>query len=242
MKILGIETATAVCAAAVVEHGSVCSEHSLNTPHVHSEKLIALIDRTLGTIGMGIESLDGIAISIGPGSFTGLRIGLSVAKGLAYAHSKPLLAVPTLKALASNTLRCQQAKPGELILSMIDARRDEVFSAGYRATGSNLDEIMETRLRSLEEVYQQVRNESRVIVSGDGAEKFQQFLMKMKSEDASRFLILPPEQRMCSASAVGLLGEAMLLRREVADTASLEPMYMKDFYTLVKTQHEQVHQ
>src|SRR5258706_14324961 len=104
MKILGIESATVVCAAAIIENGCVRSERTLIAPRIHSEKIISLIDESLDDANITPTELEGVAVSIGPGSFTGLRIGLSVAKGLAYALDKPIVAVPTLEALAANTV------------------------------------------------------------------------------------------------------------------------------------------
>src|SRR5712692_6734191 len=100
MIVLGIETATAVCGAAIVEDAGVRAEASIEAEHIHSEKLISLIDEALNRATIPFSSIDSVAVSIGPGSFTGLRIGLSVAKGLVYAGGKSLAAVSTLEALA----------------------------------------------------------------------------------------------------------------------------------------------
>ena len=103
MIVLGIETATAVCAVALVDDDVVRAERRYEIPQAHSEKLMECVDDCLKSAGLALSSIDGIAISIGPGSFTGLRIGLSVAKGLAFATDKPVVGVPTLEALAVTT-------------------------------------------------------------------------------------------------------------------------------------------
>ncbi len=135
MIVLGIETATAVCAVALVDDDVVRAERRYEIPQAHSEKLMECVDDCLKSAGLILSSIDGIAISIGPGSFTGLRIGLSVAKGLAFAAGKPLVGVPTLEALALQPVRKDIGEADDVIVPMIDARRDEVYTAIFRRHG-----------------------------------------------------------------------------------------------------------
>ncbi len=239
MKILGIESATAVCAAAVVEDGSVLSECSLVEPHIHSEKMVTLVDRALNEAGLKPQALDATAVSIGPGSFTGLRIGLSVAKGLAFALDKPIVSVPTLEALAAKAVRRRPVEENSLICCLLDARRDEVYVAGFRQEGELLEEVAAARAAHLEELANLMAGQTRIIVSGDGAEKFRKYLEGKNSAMSGKLSFLSARESQCSASAVALLGEEKFLRGEVADVTSLEPLYVKDFYTLVNTQHQQ---
>ena len=127
MKILGIETATSVCAAAIVDDGDVLTEQWIEAQHSHSEKLITLIDKCLQTVNCELKSLAGIAVSIGPGSFTGLRIGLSVAKGLSYASGVPLVSIPTLKALAWNAVTFNLVKQNEIKKTNLSLERSFIF-------------------------------------------------------------------------------------------------------------------
>ena len=240
MKILGIETATAVCGAAVVVDGVPRVERSIEAPHVHSEKLMTLIDECLQISGIDLRDCDGIAVSIGPGSFTGLRIGLSVAKGLAYAAGKPVISVPTLEALAWRAIHQHLTHEGDLILPMIDARRDEVYTATYRHSDAKLEEVTSARAIALKEITNSIGLANRVIVLGDGVEKFQHFLMKTESVTRSKIIAPPREARTCSALSVALRGEAKLVRGQRDDLSGLEPLYVKDFFTLVKTQHQLV--
>lgn len=99
MNLLGIETSTAACGVAVVSDGGMNVERSIVEAHIHSEKLLTLVRTVLGEAKIGLNEIDAVAVSIGPGSFTGLRIGLSSAKGLCYALEKPLLTVPTFDAI-----------------------------------------------------------------------------------------------------------------------------------------------
>jgi tRNA threonylcarbamoyladenosine biosynthesis protein TsaB len=240
MKILGIESATAVCAASVVENGGVLSERMLVEPHIHSEKMISLVDEALANAASTLQVLDAIAVSIGPGSFTGLRIGLSVAKGLAYALDKPIVPVPTLEALAANAIRQNFVDDSAgVICCLIDARRDEVYAACYRKNGEGLEEIIKTSSMHLEELKNLLHDEPRSIVVGDGAEKFHKYLKSMNSEGQVTCSFPPAPKSLCNASSVALLGEKKMKRGEHVDVTSLEPVYVKDFYTLVKTQRQE---
>ncbi len=240
MKILAVETATAVCGVALIEDETPRSERSLSVPHVHSEKLVTLIDEVLRETQLSLQTIDGIAVSAGPGSFTGLRIGFSTVKGLAFAHDIPLVAVPTLKALAYNVIRHRIFKPEDIVLPLIDARREDVYAAQYKVQENNLAELMEVRICSLSEVYQHLPKQERVIVLGDGAEKFRNFLKKEHASDSTRFINPESLHCVCSASSVGIIGGMMLRNGDVAETASLEPLYIKDFYTTMKRQQAQV--
>jgi tRNA threonylcarbamoyladenosine biosynthesis protein TsaB len=235
VTILAIETATAVCAAAVIRDGAVLGGTQVESRHVHSEKLLPLIDEALCAAGIAPPEVDGIAVSIGPGSFTGLRIGLSVAKGLAYAWGKPLIPVHTLEALAMHALEQSLDVSGGLLLPMIDARRSEVYTAVYRRMDGHPEEIIAPRAAQIRDLVAFLPEESPVVVMGDGAVKFQAFLELGTSPVLSRFIFPSPEARRCSASAVGLLGERSLAAGQTAGIGDLEPLYVKDFQSLVQT-------
>lgn len=128
MRILAIETATAACTVAVTRGDEVLSELTLQVPRAHSTWLMPLVDQAVRASGVARQDLDLIAAGTGPGSFTGLRIGLSTAKALAFALGKPVVGVPTLKALAYGT----GAQMG-IVVPMLDARRGEVYTGIYVA-------------------------------------------------------------------------------------------------------------
>lgn len=127
--ILGIETATEVCSTALVQEGKIVAEQSLKEKNIHSEKLLTMIDEVLTNASCPVKNLHAIAVSIGPGSFTGLRIGLSTAKGLALSCNIPLLAVPTLDGIAESYRVTTPKK--KKFCAMIDAKRNEAFYAFY---------------------------------------------------------------------------------------------------------------
>jgi tRNA threonylcarbamoyladenosine biosynthesis protein TsaB len=231
MKVLGIETATIVCAAAVVENGKLLSEKYLTAPHIHSEKLLTVIAQVLDTN----KYYDAVAISIGPGSFTGLRIGLSVAKGLTFASGKPLLAISTLEALAFNFILHDKVRDGALICPLIDARRDEFYTALYRANGNGLSIIMEQQDKKFEDLLNIFPDEE-INFIGDGVEKFKK-LSQEKGLDKNFWIFADGLINLCSAGSVALLGEKKLFKNAIENLADLEPVYIKDFQTIVKTQH-----
>ncbi|MBI1804015.1 MAG: tRNA (adenosine(37)-N6)-threonylcarbamoyltransferase complex dimerization subunit type 1 TsaB [Ignavibacteriae bacterium] len=233
MNVLGIETATAVCGAALAEDGRIVAENWFEAQHTHSEKLVILIDRTLQSCHRTVSQLDAIAVSIGPGSFSGLRIGLSVAKGLAIACNLPIVAVPTLRALALRAITERFVGQQGYILPMIEARRGEVYTALYEMRAESLNEIVAPRAVSASECSTMIpEDDLPVIVMGDGAEKF--------AEHWPRITIPPREKRLCSAALVAVTGEQLVRRGSIVDTATLEPFYVKEFYTTMKLQHNKV--
>ena len=238
MTLLALETATSVCAAALIRNGVVITEHSVELPRVHSEKLLLLVDGACSTAGISIDSVDAFVVSIGPGSFTGLRIGLSVAKGLSYSLDKPLVAVPTLEALAYHTARSIQKKKHEWILPMIDARRDDVYCAVYRDTGCWLEEIAPAHSTTLDGVMKTISGYNEVLITGDAVEKYQKYTRLKRFGPSCKITIPPQDHLACRASSVGLLGEHRFTRGEAADISSLEPFYVKDFYPPVHPYHE----
>ena len=127
MKILAVDTATKSCSVAIIEAGSVCAELTTLKEQTHSKHLMELIHKGLGISGYSAADIDGLAVTIGPGSFTGLRIGVSTIKGLAHALDKPVVGISSLDVLA-----WQCADRAYLICPLLDARKGEVYSATYR--------------------------------------------------------------------------------------------------------------
>lgn len=133
MRVLGLDSSTLVAGIAVIEDEKVIMEGFLQTRKMHSERLLPLIDTWMRQAELSLEELDGIAVTIGPGSFTGLRIGISTAKGLAQGLGKPLVGTPTLDVLALNL-----AGASGLICPILDARKGEVYTAVYCSPAPNL--------------------------------------------------------------------------------------------------------
>jgi tRNA threonylcarbamoyladenosine biosynthesis protein TsaB len=233
--ILGIETATAVCAVALAEKGIVIGERSLEGRHIHAEELTVLLRDVCEAANVAPSGLEAIAVSIGPGSFTGLRIGLSVAKGLAFAASLPLVAVPTLEALAMQGARVAE-RSARYFLPMLDARRGEVYAGLYRREGDILREVMAVAAMGYAGVTKSLPACENVVFLGDAVDLYSEYLRREKGPEHSTMIMLPRHQRISTAATVALLGERLFRSGERADLAAVEPFYLKEFFTTMKIQ------
>ncbi len=178
-KILAIDTASNSCSAGVFEKDSILSELCVNTDVTHSKNLMSMIDTALKLAGLKIGDMDAIAAVKGPGSFTGLRIGISAAKGLALAAEKPLIGISSLEALAMGASKFA----GQLLIcSMIDARRGEVYFAGYKYKENLLFPELEKQAVKPEKALLQI-NEPAVFV-GDGVSKYKDLITSKLKEKA----------------------------------------------------------
>lgn len=218
MRILALETATTVCGAALMENGVLCAERELLQQNAHAENIMRLIDEVLMTAGCSPASVQAIGVSAGPGSFTGLRIGFSVAKGLAYALDKKLVTIPTLFALAFRAVESGSVNE-DVVVAAIDARRDEVYCSCYRVTG--MMPVWENEALTLDELGQRL-DTTPFAITGDACGKVQATI-------GGTAVALPFSR--CSASTIAALAETAALAGEATDPASAEPLYVKEFYT-----------
>lgn len=165
-KILCIETSGINCSVAIAENNVLLSEKSENKgKFTHTESLHLFIEEILESVKLSFKAIDAVAISSGPGSYTGLRIGVSAAKGLCFALGKPLISVPTLQILAS-----QITGDNHYIIPMLDARRMEVYSAVF---DDHFNEIQVTEAKILDEnSYLEWLDKGKVVFLGDGSDKF----------------------------------------------------------------------
>lgn len=217
-KILSIETSTTVCSVAITVDGSTLASQKLFLEKSHSTLLTVVIEQTMRQVGMEMKELDAIAVSKGPGSYTGLRIGVSTAKGLCYALDKPLIAVNTLLVMANEVNRQNHSQA--LLCPMIDARRMEVYTALYDA---ELNELEKTSAKILEEnSFDETLNQKQVLFFGNGADKF--MALKIGVVNAVFIDDITP-----SAWSVGLLANQAFLKSDFEDVAYFEPFYLKDF-------------
>jgi tRNA threonylcarbamoyladenosine biosynthesis protein TsaB len=229
VTVLGIETATSVCAVALVEGASVRIEEGVEERHVHAEKLLFLVDRVLKTSRQLLGNLDGIAVSIGPGSFTGLRVGLSVGKGLSFAADVPLVGVPTLESLAQRIVDASLPDRPEHVLAAIDARRDEVYCQLFQIGDVHYHPVWHPRDCSVAAVIEELGDRD-VLLVGDGSPKLLRFLEGREGEPACRMTAAAPEVARCSAGTVALMGQRLLEEGKKDDLSRLEPRYIKDFF------------
>ncbi|MCX6244478.1 MAG: tRNA (adenosine(37)-N6)-threonylcarbamoyltransferase complex dimerization subunit type 1 TsaB [Bacteroidetes bacterium] len=234
--ILHIETATPVCSVALSRDGRVLGLKETSEKNSHSSVLTVFIRDIINSAGVSFSDLDAVAVSEGPGSYTGLRIGVATVKGLCYAIEKPLIGIPTLQAMAvgmtevggrrsevrnrTSDLRHQTSDIGLLICPMIDARRMEVFSALYEERGK---EVRETRAEIIDEnSFSAYLEKNRILFAGDGA-------MKCKSILEHHPHAVFAEDFQPSAKFMIALSEEKYSQKKFEDLAYFEPYYLKDF-------------
>ncbi|MCC8423432.1 tRNA (adenosine(37)-N6)-threonylcarbamoyltransferase complex dimerization subunit type 1 TsaB [Mucilaginibacter sp. UR6-11] len=218
--ILQIETATTVCSVALAQDGNVIAVKQLDERNIHAEVITLYIDELLTTAGLQYSELAAVAVSSGPGSYTGLRIGVSTAKGLCFALDKPLIAIETLDAMAEGIIALEDIEPKTLLCPMIDARRMEVYTALFDAAGNV---VKPTSAEIIDEYsFAEELKDNQILFFGDGAKKCQEVLEKNTN---AKFI---PD---FTNSAAHLTKKAAqkFLNGEFEDVAYFEPFYLKDF-------------
>jgi tRNA threonylcarbamoyladenosine biosynthesis protein TsaB len=218
MKILGIDTSTSCGSVGLIDGDSVIAEYLLDIPSTHSERLLSSIECVLEQARCSIETLDGWAISLGPGSFTGLRIGVSTIKGLVFATEKPVAGVPTLDALASNV-----SPTPYLICPILDARKGEVYTSFYRYDNEDtLARVSAYQAISPETLVKKI--EEKTIFLGNGVPTYRDYLRNALPTLAS---FVPVPLNLSYGSTVARLGLERIQRNEVLDLSTFTPIYIR---------------
>ena len=222
--LLSLETSSPVCSVALhrIADGSLVGQSELRLDKSHSTHLTILIEQLLVNTGHALTDLTAVAVSDGPGSYTGLRIGAAAAKGLCFALDIPLVAVSTLKALAAQVAVGTASAEKFLFCPMLDARRMEVYTAIYTHAGEEV--LAPTPLLLDAGTLAEQLAQHPVLFFGHGAAKFQALL----GEHAHAGFLVGVE---ASAVAVGQLAVAAYHRQELQDVAYYEPFYLKEVYT-----------
>ena len=224
-RILSIETSTSICSVAIHEQGELIALAEIKEPGAHAEKLLLLVDELFEKAGLSFADLDAVAVSQGPGSYTGLRIGVSTAKGIAYALEIPLIGINTLQAMAAS----QSVAPGDYVVAVLDARRKEVYTQTF---GDSLQELSPIEAVVLEEgVFASILEKGRVYFVGDGVEKVKE---EVKSANA---LFIADWAISLSAKNMGVLASEKYARQEWEDLAYFVPNYLKEFKALQSTKN-----
>ncbi len=214
--ILNIETATKNCSVSIAKDGdTICLRESNEEHYSHAERLHVFIEELVKEANITFNTLDAIAVSKGPGSYTGLRIGVSAAKGLCFALNIPLIAVDTLEGLA----RAIHVKEGELIVPMIDARRLEVYSAVYDYKGAQIENIVAKVID--DNAFKGLLDQQSIHFLGDGAKKCRPIIKHPHA--------VFHENYWPSAENMGELSYQKFIKKDFEDVAYFEPYYLKDF-------------
>ncbi len=225
--ILQIETATTVCSVALAKDGKTMAFKQVDQRNIHAEVITVFIEELLVETGSHYADIDAIAVSCGPGSYTGLRIGISTAKGLCFALDKPLIAIETLESMAQgiiddttilSTFNLQLSTL--LLCPMIDARRMEVYTAIFNTKGEN---IVPTAAEIIDEnSFTDLLKENQILFFGDGAEKCREVL---GSNPNAHFL----SGFTNSATHLTKKAAEKFTQKDFEDVAYFEPFYLKDF-------------
>ena len=216
MRILAIESATLAGGAALLDGERLVGETTLSIALTHSERMMAVVDRLLVDCGWSPKDLEGLAVSIGPGSFTGLRVGVATVKGLALALDLPVAPVPTLDALAA-TLPFAAAP----VCPLLDARKGEVYCSLYRWQGEVMTREWDYLALSPEAAAARLRGP--VIVLGDGVAACRPYLARL----GDAVMEAPPARRQPAPGVVAHLGHALLAAGKGMDAEALTPFYLR---------------
>ncbi|MBA7654948.1 tRNA threonylcarbamoyladenosine biosynthesis protein TsaB [subsurface metagenome] len=220
MRILGIETSTMTGSVALMDEERLIAEYTLNLRETHTSRLMPAIDRILKDASLTLKDLDGIAVSLGPGSFTGLRIGIATAKGLAQGLNIPIVGIPTLDGLAFNLFHCK-----DLICPILDARKGEVYCALYRNRKRLTKHMACEPDELLKKIALRVKGQgSRAIFLGDGIEVYGDLIKKKLGKKA---VFAPKARRLPSASSIAELGLRKLRGKKKSELSTLKPIYVR---------------
>jgi tRNA threonylcarbamoyladenosine biosynthesis protein TsaB len=227
-RILCLETSTEVCSAAIVEDGIVTGFREDITGQNHSKLLTVFIAQLLESNRLEASDFDAVAVSEGPGSYTGLRIGVSVAKGFCYAASIPMIAISSLEAMTSHVIEHKekfhlQIRSTDLFAPMIDARRMEVYTAIY---SSNLQLVQKINALVVDQdSFQEFTVSSRLFLFGNGSAKCSDILINPN--------IIYIDGILASSRHMATLADQKFQKGEFVDVAYFEPYYLKDFIATV---------
>lgn len=219
MKILGIDTSTMAANVAVLEDDKLICEYTINTKKTHSQKLMPMIENMLKLSDLEIKDIDAIAICVGPGSFTGLRIGMATAKAMAHVNNIPLIGVNSLEILGTNMDLCNRK-----ICSILDAQRNQVYMNKYILEDNKIKELEEISIKPIDELLEELSsNDEQWVLVGEAVYKY-----KEKIESISNITIPSPANNITKASSLCLVGrDKMLANEDVYNCYDINPMYIR---------------
>lgn len=217
MLILSVDSSASPASVCLYEDGKVIADYYLNTGFTHSQTLMAMTESVLKISGKTSEDIGVYAVNSGPGSFTGVRIGVSAVKGMAFAGDKPCVEVSTLESMAYN-FRGNHA----LVCACMDARRHQVYNAVFHVNGGGIERLTEDRAISVDDLLRELGSvNGEIILVGDGAE------LVFSSTDNPRITLAPPHLRYQRAVCTAMAAEEKFNRGEVVSPAALMPRYLR---------------
>jgi len=228
LRVVGIDTSTFTGGIALIDNGQVVAEYSAYVTRRNSESLMGVLEEMLRDLDWEARDLQGVAVAIGPGSFTGIRIGVTMAKVLGYSLDIPIGQVVTLDAIAQNVVFAKS-----LVCPIVCARRDLVYNAAYRADGPDLEKVIDYNVGKITEVIDNIKARSylenqrhdydKVLFLGDGAIKHRQVIEERLGNQAA---IGPPWYLGPRPGVVAVMGQRQIAVGNVVDPRDLVPLYM----------------
>ena len=216
MLICSVDSSATPASVCLFEDDKIIAEYYLNTGFTHSQTLMAMLESVLKISGKRADDIDLYAVNSGPGSFTGVRIGVSAVKGMAYAQDKPCVEVSTLESMAYNFLDSHT-----IVCACMDARRKQVYHGLFRVDGDRIERLCEDKAIAIEELLSGLPNGEEIILVGDGAE------LVYQSAEEPAVKLAPPNLRYQRASSVALAAVETYNRGEVVSPAALMPRYLR---------------
>lgn len=216
MKLLALDTSSKIATIALLDNDELMGEYTLNHKKSHSEKLMPMIEELLNSCNIKAKEIDVFAVSLGPGSFTGLRIGIATMATMAQALDKKIVGVPTLEALAYNLFNIKS-----LICPIIDGQRNLVYTGLYQWIDGNMVEIMEQQIIDIDELINILKEEEEIFFTGDGLERFSK---KLQDGLGDQFAIPPSKLLIPSAAS---LAEVAKIKIEKNIKLDISPIYMR---------------
>lgn len=219
MKILAVDTSATAASVAVAEENKLIGEFSINTALTHSQTLMPMVDELLKNTGLSVNDIDAVAVNAGPGSFTGVRIGVAAVKGIAFPKNLPCVSVSTLESMAYNMLGNDC-----IVCSVMDARCSQVYNALFRVKGCTVTRMTDDRALSLTDLKNELRNiNEKVVLVGDGAVLCSKFL----GEELENIMLAPFNNRIQTASSVAYAAFEKINNGETVKSDELMPVYLR---------------
>lgn len=219
MNILAFESSAKAASVALLQDGKLLAEYTQNSGQTHSRTLMQMAENLLSNCDCSVKDVDAVAVAAGPGSFTGVRIGMAAAKGLAWGREIPCCGVSTLEAMVTGAAMCDG-----VYCACMDARREQVYNALFRVEGRTVTRICDDRAISLAELEKELKNVGEtVFLVGDGATLCYNTL----NESVPALHLLPEHLRQQRGSGVALAAYRKLLAGEDASALSLTPNYLR---------------
>ena len=225
MKILAIDTSSEICSIAVLKDRDLITKRDLNNSLTHSQKLMPMLDEVLKSCKLKLNDFDLLSCCIGPGSFTGVRIGISTIKAFNDVTNIPIVGVNSLESLAYNTLNTNIYDNTDIICSLIDARNDNVYCGIFQKNNNELIQLEDLYAKNIDEVMDILKKYSSksILFVGNGALAHKYKIL----QNLSKTTFVEKELNDQTASSIGQLAYNKYLKKETKDSSSLHPLYLR---------------